>query len=71
MQQCRSIRKHRIDVDLFDVWQMWYWVIGQIQIAQMLDGTIIGRNFVHSYANLIEGISRLPFVLCQHADNQQ
>lgn len=71
MQQCRSIREDRVDVHLFDVNQMRYRVVGQVQIAQMLNRTIVGRHTVHADAHLIECIFRLPFILGQHTDRQQ
>lgn len=71
MKQRRSIRKDRIDVDFFDVDQMWHRIFRQIEIIQMLNRAIVGRHFVHSNANFIKSISRLPFVLSQNADHQQ
>lgn len=71
MQQCRSIRKYRIDVHLFDIDQMRDRILVQIQIAQMLNRTIVCGHSVHADAHLIECIFRLPFILGQHTDRQQ
>lgn len=71
VQQGGAIREHRIDVDILDVWQMRHCVLRQIQVAEMLNLTVVIVHLIHSQANLVEGVAGLPFVLADYDDAQK